>query len=69
MDETRRPEMSEQEKCRACEPLPALAAALSANPAENIALCTQHWNRWLTAYRPHAEVLPPCGAHLIKEAE
>lgn len=36
---------------------------------DDIPLCGTHWNYWLAKYGPFAGEEPPCGAHLILEAQ
>ena len=50
--------------CFACESsvLPVPASVLS--KSDNLALCTTHWNWWITRWL-NADDEPPCGAHLI----
>jgi hypothetical protein len=52
------------ETCRACDHIAASSGVeivLAAH--EDIALCTRHWNWWLTAYALGPGE-PPCSAHL-----
>ena len=53
-----------REECFVC------AGGTSAAKGDDIALCNGHWNRWLLTFvaDPFAPE-PPCGAHLIIEAE
>lgn len=56
--------MTAVETCFACDGGPTLTRA-DVTKGDDIALCTWHWNWWLTRYLAPSALEPPCDAHLI----
>jgi hypothetical protein len=58
--------MSEHTKTPGCFPCDNTSTpAKLVTSADDIALCTYHWNWWLVRYL-NTEEAPPCAAHLME---